>query len=43
MFTLVVDNFAIKYLTDEDTHHSINAVKQNYKCAVTGKPNNIAE
>ena len=34
IFTLVVDNFAIKYVTDEDAHHLINAVKKNYKCAV---------
>ncbi len=34
IFTLVVDNFAIKYVTDEDAHHLINAVKKIYKCAV---------
>ncbi len=34
IFTLVVDDFAIKYVTDEDAHHLINTVKKNYKCAV---------
>ncbi len=34
IFTLVVENFAIKYLTDEDAHHLINTFKKNYKCAV---------
>ena len=34
IFTLVVDNFAIKYLMDKDAHHLIDAVKQNYKCTV---------
>ena len=37
IFTLVVDNFAIKYLNDEDAHHLINAVKKNYVCSVDCK------
>jgi hypothetical protein len=28
-FTLVVDNFAIKYTSTEDTHHLIDALKQD--------------
>ena len=34
IFTLVVDDFAIKYLNDEDAHHLINAVKKNYAFSV---------
>ena len=34
IFTLVVDDFAFKYLTEEDAHHLNNAVEKNYKCAV---------
>ena len=30
IFILVVDNFAIKYLADEDAHHLINAVKTTH-------------
>ena len=34
IFNLVVDNFAMKYVTDKDAHHLIDTVKKNYKCAV---------
>jgi hypothetical protein len=33
-FTLVVDNFAIKYVRQEDADHLINAIKTYYKCTV---------
>jgi len=31
---LVVDDFAVKYLNNEDGQHLINALKKNYVCAV---------
>jgi hypothetical protein len=33
-FTLVVDNFAIKYTNSEDTQHLINALKKDYTITV---------
>ena len=33
IFTLVVDDFAIKYLNNDDAHHLINALKKNYTCS----------
>jgi hypothetical protein len=33
-FTLIVDNFAVKYLNNEDTEHLIDAIKKNYPMTV---------
>jgi hypothetical protein len=33
-FTLVVDDFGVKYEGVEDANHLINAIKANYKCTV---------
>jgi hypothetical protein len=33
-FTLVVDNFAIKVMSDDDANHLINVLKANYKITV---------
>ncbi len=33
-FTLVVDDFAIKYVRQEDANHLINAIKTYYICTV---------
>ena len=33
-FTLVVDDFAIKVMSDDDTNHLINALKANYTITV---------
>jgi hypothetical protein len=30
----VVDDFAMKYLNDEDAKHLINAIKKDYVCFV---------
>ena len=34
IFTLVVDDFGIKYVNDADAHHLINAIKKHYVCTV---------
>jgi len=34
IFTLVVDNFGIKYVNDDDAHHLVNAIKKHYVCTV---------
>ena len=34
IFTLCVDDFGVKYVNDDDAHHLINAIKQNFKCSV---------
>jgi hypothetical protein len=36
-FTLVVDNFDIKYENNANAHHLINTVKKNYVCSVDWK------
>ncbi len=33
-FTLVVDDFAIKIMGEDDTHHTINALKKQYAITV---------
>ena len=37
IFTLVVDDFGIKYVNDNDAHHLINAIKKYYVCTVDWK------
>jgi hypothetical protein len=32
-FTLVVDDFGVKYVGEENAKHLLNAVRQNYKCS----------
>ncbi len=32
-FTLVVDNFGVKYVGEENAKHLLNAVRQYYKCS----------
>jgi hypothetical protein len=32
-FTLVVDNFGVKYVGEENAQHLLNAVRQYYKCS----------
>jgi len=34
VFTLVVDDFAVKYINNDDAQHLINAITKNYVCAV---------
>lgn len=34
IFTLCVDDFGVKYMNDDDAHHLINAIKQNFKCSI---------
>ena len=36
-FTLVVDDFGVKYIGKENTLHLINALKQNYKIEIDWK------
>ncbi len=33
-FTLVVDDFGIKFNAMKDAHHLIDAIKSNYKCTI---------
>jgi hypothetical protein len=32
-FTLVVDNFGVKYVGEENAQHLLDAVRQFYKCS----------
>ena len=34
LFTLCVNNFRIKYISQEDADHLINSIKQNYKVSI---------
>ena len=43
IFTIVLDNFAIKYLTDKDALHLMTQSRKNPSAQSTGKPNDIAE
>ena len=40
IFTLVVDDFSIKYLNDKNANHLIKAIKKSMFAQLTGRPNN---